>query len=393
MKEYRGFIITFCVLISLYIVTELNKPQPVDWSMTLKKEDKIPYGGFILYQQLKDVFPGAELKSLRSPLYHQINDFNGDNTAYIIISPSFNPSAADMHEMKKYVSNGNYIFLSSNDFQKSFLDSFKLETSTRYSLVTKDSTSTNFVNPELKSVDNYTFFRSTLDQYFSKLDTGKTISLAVNNHKEPDFIKLKFGKGAFFVHANPACFSNYFILRGNNASYPSKALSYIPPHVSTIFWDEYYKAGREGADTPLRFFLSNEYLRWALRIALIGLVLYVLFQVKRKQRIIPVIEPLRNSTLDFITTVSGVYFNARDNTGIAGKKISYCLDFIRHKFNLPTQTLDEDFIEQLSRKSGIDKTSVEELVKLVSKVNSQNNISDGLLLHLSNTIDNFYKKV
>ena len=38
--------------------------------------------------------------------------------------------------------------------------------------------------------------------------------------------------------------------------------------------------------------------------------------MKRKQRIIPVIEPLKNSTVDFVHTVASVYFNAKDNWNI-----------------------------------------------------------------------------
>jgi hypothetical protein len=54
-----------------------------------------------------------------------------------------------------------------------------------------------------------------------------------------------------------------------------------------------------GASTPLRFFLTNDFLRWALRLSVFGLILYILFEMKRRQRVIPVITPLRNSTVRF----------------------------------------------------------------------------------------------
>ncbi|HEX8356937.1 MAG TPA: DUF4350 domain-containing protein, partial [Segetibacter sp.] len=282
MKGYRNFIIILSVLMVLYIVMEINRPKPVNWNVTLSKDDKIPYGGYIIYQQLRNLFPRARVQSFRTPLYNQLNNFNGSNTAYVLLTPNFSPSIADVNEIKNYVTRGNYVLASANVFHRMFLDSLKIKLDAHYSISSKDSTSTNFVNPTLKSPANYTFLHTTIDQYFSSLDTARTVILGINNHQQPDYIKINYGEGAFLIHANPVCFSNYFLLHNSNASYAAKALSYIPANVSTVFWDEYYKLGPAGASTPLRFLLSNEYLTWALRLALVGLVLYVLFQMKRR---------------------------------------------------------------------------------------------------------------
>src|SRR5579871_5141807 len=88
----------------------------------------------------------------------------------------------------------------------------------------------------------------------------------------------------------------------------------------------------------------NRYLKWAYRIALITVIIFVFFEIKRRQRIIPVIEPLRNSTLDFVRTVGGVYFHQHNNKNIAEKKIQYFFEFIRSHFYLSTVYLDDEFI-------------------------------------------------
>ena len=392
MKGYKRFVIYFSVLLILYVLTELNKPQPIDWTVTISQIHKSPYGGYIISQRLKDIFPFADIQTYRTPVYDQVNNYRDTNTAYILMGPTFNPSKEDMNELKNYVVTGNYAFLSYQSLPNSFLDSFKIKTNTRFTFDTKDSTSINFVSPAIKSPKNYTFLRSTIDEYFSKIDTAYTVVLGTNDRGDANFIKIPYGDGAFFIHINPLCFSNYFLLHNDNALYASKALSFIPAKVSKVYWDEYYKLGRGGASTPFRFLLSNEYLRWALRVAMIGLILYVLFQMKRKQRIIPVIEPLKNSTLDFVRTVSGVYFNAKDNKGIAEKKISYWLEFVRNRFNLSTQLLDEDFAEQLSKKSGVNKNDIKQLITFIAELPSRQ-VNDSLLLTINNSIDNFYKQV
>lgn len=393
MKGSRSFIIIFTVLFILYIVAEINKPKPVDWTVTLSKNDKNPYGSFIIYQQLADIFPNTAIQSFRTPVYNQLSHSQQTNTAYFIIEPAINLSDNDFAQLKKYVVKGNYVIASANSFYQPFLDSFGIKANNHVTLRLKDSSGINFVNPALKSSQNYTFPKATIDQYFSKIDTAKTTVLGINDKDKPVYIKIAYGKGAFFIHADPLCFSNYFLLFKNNASYTSKVLSYVPVNVSKIYWDEYYKLGREGATTPLRFFLSNEYLRWALRLAITGLLLYVLFEMKRRQRIIPVIAPLKNTTLDFIKTVAGVYFNEKDNNGIADKKVHHFLEFIRNRYSIATQILNEEFIEQLYRKSGVGKEQTSDLVNLLSAAQTQNVVTDDMLLSLDKNINNFYKQV
>ncbi len=393
MKGYRSFIMIFSVLFILYVIAEINKPKPVDWPISIRRNDKNPYGGYIIFNQLRHIFPAAAIQSFHTSVYKRVKNAYETNTAYLIISPALRPTSTATNKMKNYVSKGNYIVASANVFYTPFLDSLGIETTTPVYFKPKDSTSINFVNPALKSSKNYTFLQGTIDQYFSKIDTAKTIVLSVNNHNKPVYIKIPYGQGAFFIHSAPLCFSNYFLLFRNNASYTAKALSYIPKDVSKIFWDEYYKSEQRGPTTPFRFFLSNEYLRWALRLSLAGLLLYIFFEMKRRQRIIPVITPLKNSTLDFVKTVANVYYDEKDNIGIADKKVNYFLEYVRNRFNIATQTPDADFAEQLHRKSGLRTEEIAELVSLIASVQTGSEITDDMLLDLDRSIDNFYKQV
>ena len=393
MKGYKNFLIIFSALFILYIVAEINKPQPVDWTVTLSNTDKNPFGGFIVYNQLKHIFPNARIQADRTSVYQHINNSLETNAAYIIMCAAYRPASTTTAELKKYARKGNYIVVSADWLYTPFLDSLGVEAQSPVSLKPKDSTSVNFVNKALKARQSYTFIKGTIDRYFSKIDTAKTIVLSTNNKGRPVYIKIPYGRGAFFIHAAPVCFSNYFLLFKNNASYASKALSYIPAGVQHVYWDEREKSGPEGPQTPFRFFLSNEYLRWALRLSLIGMMLYVLFEMKRRQRIIPIIEPLKNSTLDFVKTVAGVYFNEKNNKSIADQKIAYFLEFIRSRFGLSTNEIDRDFAEQLHRKSGLNKDEIADLTNSITAVSENNIITNHTLLNLNRNIDNFYKEL
>jgi len=295
--------------------------------------------------------------------------------------------------MIAYVGKGNDIFIAASQLGKAFMDTLGVDINPGYSFLSADSTSINLSNPSLKAAQNYRFRKNTIDEFFSTVDTTYATVLGVNQNGKPNFIMLGFGKGHFYVHAAPICFSNYFMLFQNNQEYLSKAFSYIPQHVTALYWDEYYKLGPTGPGTPLRFFLTKAHLKWAFWLSLIGMIVFVLFEMKRKQRIIPIIEPLRNTTLDFVKTVSGVYFNQRDNGSIAAKKVQYWLEFIRQRFYISTTALDDDFVQAVSRKSGVSQKEITTIIAYIQQLQQTKQVNDRMLIALNNSIDSFYKKI
>lgn len=393
MRQYRLFISCFLVVLALYIIAELNRPKPINWTVTLTKGDKNPFGSFILYERLNDIFPKAQVESYRTPVYNQVNNYSGDNTTYILRSQSMPMSENDVDELFNYVAKGNYVLLSASELSKPLLDTLHLDTELYLSPFTQDSVSINFTEPSLASPVNYTFKKGFLNEYFSKLDTASTTILGTNNKQQANLVRIQVGKGFFIVHANPLVFSNYFMLHQNNAAYTAAVLSQLPEGVEKIMWDEYYNLGRLGAATPLRFFLSNDYLRWALRLAIIGMLLYVLFEMKRRQRVIPIITPLKNTTVAFIKTIATVFLQQKDNRSVAGKKITYFLELVRNKYFIATTHLNDEFVDVLSRKSGVERDQINELVQMIYTVQQVEQLPDKHLLVLNNKIDNFYKQV
>ena len=155
-------------------------------------------------------------------------------------------------------------------------------------------------------------------------------------------------------------------------------------------WDEYYTQGRVGSESNMRVFLNNDKLRWAFYIAFFALVAFVLYEMKRRQRIIPVIEPLKNTSVEFAGIVGQVYYEQRNNGNIAQKKAEYFLEHIRSEYNLRTNVLDEEFINMLSQKSGAEPELIKNLVDQVINIRFNSQISDADLINLNRNIEQFY---
>ena len=92
----------------------------------------------------------------------------------------------------------------------------------------------------------------------------------------------------------------------------------------------------------LRFLFTTPSLTWAYYLTLAGLGLFMIFESKRRQRVIPVIEPVKNKSLEFVETVGQLYYQQADHASIAEKKIQYWLAYVRQRFNIPTTELAEE---------------------------------------------------
>ena len=140
--------------------------------------------------------------------------------------------------------------------------------------------------------------------------------------------------------------------------------------------------------------LRSAAARWAFWLGLFTIACYILFQLKRRQRVIPIIPPLRNDSVAFVETVGRLYYNKRNHVNLAGKMIQQYLEWVRTHYYLNTNVLNDEFVRSLSAKSGQPIALVQEMVQMITEVRDgymQPN-DDAYLYHLYNTIQHFYNK-
>jgi hypothetical protein len=144
--------------------------------------------------------------------------------------------------------------------------------------------------------------------------------------------------------------------------------------------------------TPLRFILTTEPLRWAYYLTLLSILLFIVFEAKRKQRIIPVIKPFANTTLEFVGTIGNLYYQRGDHKNIAEKKIQFFFDQLHSTYFISSNHKDEDYGKLLSKKSGVPEKTVRELLNIVSYISEQEKISAPQLISLNELIEKFHQK-
>jgi hypothetical protein len=178
-------------------------------------------------------------------------------------------------------------------------------------------------------------------------------------------------------------FTNYHLLRKGGEAYASNLLSEVAN--KKIYWIN----TNQIESTLVRYILSEPALKSAWFLLLIGIFLFFFFNAKRRQRPIPIIEPYRNTTIDFVKTIGHFYLTERNYNDLIQKKINYFLEKLRTEYHLDTSRLDDNFVQLTHSKLAKPVEDVVAFVKFVERTKRYPNIgSEDDLLKLNILIEN-----
>jgi hypothetical protein len=398
VKKDWKYIVYLGGALMIYLIFALSAPRELDWRVTLRHDDKIPFGTYAFGEILPTIFKGKGISQNNQTIYETMDSVGSVPTNFISISTSFSLEGADLKTLFNNVSEGGYAFISAHNFYGSFSDTLSILTHdyfydddhSHFWSDEEDSSVFTFANPLIVEQDTFRYPRKNVHNAIDCSDMklhAKVISK--NDVNLPVTILIKWGKGAFILNSTPLAFSNIYMLDKQNYKFATTTLSYLP--MRDIIWTDYYQAGRLESQTPLRFILGNEALRWSYYLIIGALIVFVIFEAKRRQRIIPLIKPMENTTLEFVHTIGDLYFQSQDHKNIAEKKIGYFMEHLRVKYWLAPRKIDEPFINSLARKSGKSEKDIRALIEAIQNIQSMPNVNEHQLIDLNRKLEVFYE--
>lgn len=400
MKKVFPYLIGVIVLVLLVVIMAANKTVAVrrmDERITLKQQDKIPYGTRAAKELLPSLFPGTGTPhDAKYPGEWDSVDVDEPNQAVILIADYFDADEEELERLSDFVSGGNYVFLIARSASDAFSNYFNITFRSDYYTSSNDSLKMRLEPPAYATDVSYTYPGKKYDGSFYAVDTAYSFILGRNAAGLPNFIRLNKGKGSFFIHSAPLAFSNYFILHKNNSAYYQKVLSVLPKNVKTIVWNEYYLEkpyNPNENDEPnwLGALFSYPSFKWGLLVGAFTLALFVLLGMRRRQRMIPPYEKPKNDSLDFVKTLGRLYYDRKDHKNLATKMAAYFFEHVRSKYGLPTHTLDDAFVKTLHFKSGYAEEEISRIVTSIEAIKTKEAISDDQLSDFHKQLELFYQ--
>ena len=423
-KKSKIYLYIFFGLVALLFIAELLTPPPLSWEESYTSGDKIPFGAYVLYDQLDELFEDNKVSTVKvDPVSFLKNKDEEENANYIFINNYLGFDQTEVDYLMKFAERGNKVFVSTRSITGALGDSLKLESNRFYQYYEQDTVRVRLNNPQFQN-RSYIYQRGSAYRHFVNYDTTRTtvlgevlpfepvkgylkkflgedkdstnsiIESAIEKSKsrqvpQANFVEVKVGDGAIYYHLNPIAFTNYYMLEEGKEQYVAEVLSYL--NDGPVYFDDYGKSGRRVVASPLRFILSNTALKWAWYLTLFTVFIYFLFKSKREQRAVPVIKPLENSTVEFTKTIGNLYFQSGDVTGIINKKINFFLEKLRSKYFVHTEKMDEVFIKRLSVKTGVSEKQTKDIIDYINHLRAKPVHSDYELKQLNKKIQDFFK--
>ena len=397
-KTLKLYIAALIGVIILIVFIDMYKTIPTNWSPTYSLDNKNPLDLYVFNHEVDKIFPKGNLKRVTVTPFEYFRKNNATANFLII-----NLNVYDLTDsvLLDRVHQGSTLWISAENYIHFFTDTLKLN----YSSVENDFTlkKTDSVKLTL-SMSNwknrYFYFHPVNNSYsFVGMDKASTTILGSmvtpDGETFPNFVRVKYGKGTIFLHNQPGVFSNVAMLyESNSADYVTHILSYIPQDKPLIWFvqGQTIHTGRPVNETSLSVIFRYPALRMTWLLFIYGMLLYMLFNTRRRQRIVPVVKPLKNTTVEFVQTIGNLYFQEGSTSNILGKKIIYFLDRVRNTYYLETSRLDDDFAIKLQSKSGKDKELIDSILTCIRDYQKLRTAIQVDLIKLNGLIDEFWKE-
>ena len=221
---------------------------------------------------------------------------------------------------------------------------------------------------------SYNKFSTIIKNEITERKEKKELALAVH---------AKVSKGNLYFISTPRCFSNAGILDEKTLPFVVNTMDIIADKPVIRIKDTFSLntdisiiMGEEESETVFTFFHEHKALNLMLYIVLVGFLLAIFFNTRRRQRAIDVRKPERNITLSFIRQIASLHNKNSDYQQLYVNKLYAFAEILRKKTGADIfNCTDKDYLS-IARRTGIKEDDIKE--KIVMLINLYKNHEDGM---------------
>lgn len=376
-------------LVVLLVVLQWMQPREVNWAETYRRTGKEPYGTFVTTEYL-------QRHVARSVVYNdrvawravRDEDFPSPESAtWMMIGREYAPDTAALDSLLHWVQRGGTWFLATEWVSPNVsaaLDT--LRTSWNPGVDTLRMVDTVFRNPAVTGLR-----LGMAMEGITQFDSTVWTVLAKNEHDQAVLVQRAYGSGRILFSSTPLLFTNYGFINDSLVSYPVHALSYVPR--SVVIWDDYMHPASREETSLFGLFRQNTGARWAWYVVISVGLLYVVVYARRRQRAIPMLERIRNTSAEYVRTVGRLYYARHDNRNMANKLIRLFRDHVHQHLRLRTDLPHDVLVTQIAGASGAPASDVDAVLSAIAVIeDSDEPITDSELLRFNAILDTYHRK-
>jgi hypothetical protein len=376
-----------------------KKDYSIDERYTLNPALKTPFGGYMAKALAEKIYVNSVLLPNKKNFKSWFDETHGDteymqnDQVYVIMTPELRAYAREAGAMSAYVRSGNTLIVLTDAISEEITEIFNFRivesrpaTATLQQLFGLGDVSVSFQDSAVPQRGKYGYYYLPFRKEISASKQIDSIQyLGLNDFGQPDLVRMAYGKGQVIMATNARAFSNYFLLNRENYKYWLAILSYTPRAPNLMYWDDFYhrNVNRQPENySLLGALLSVPPLRWSFWILLALGAVWVLSNLRRRQKLIPVLTPNVNSSVSFVETIAQLYFNKQDHSNLARKITTHFTDHLRNSYYLPPITQSDQWTTILHQKAGMPLDHARETSYLMEKAMAYETLSSEELLKL-----------
>ncbi len=406
------------VVILILVLVFRDSAEQYNWEQEHKPDETQPYDNDLIFNLLQARTDDDSFYNMTGTIEEDLKPSKITGPAsYVFIGVQNHYTREDLDSLLAFVANGNNAFLSVNELSYGLGDALQIsycgehDADDVHRTFTDTAANLNLIHPNLKLKDPLKLVYKPINKaktytwkYFfidSWCETNDRVAKLGKIEKQHNFIKVPYEDGFFYLHSTPIVFTNYYMRDSSTLAYAQNVFAHLPD--GAIYWDEgsrYYHYNDESpqsrdrnpfGQSQLKYILSEPAMKWAFYTLLAGVVLYIMFYMKRRQKIIPVVEPYANTSVEYVQTVGGLYFMKQEHRKLTDQQFKLFLTFVRNRYRLNTQQLDEEFMKRLAMNSMLEPEKIRYIFGQQQGFIGREAISETELIDFNRSLEYFYK--
>lgn len=384
-------LVVIAIITSLiFSLFEYKEVSDLRWNTDFHYDSKEAYGTHIFRSLLEHRFDQV-------PIYrYGLDEVDPDasNVLFLGIGAHLSFDWEGTEELLNLISKGNNALLICQDLRLSENETYFALDAIEHQ--TKEAVSIDYLHEEQPRL--YKHYYRTFDKEKSIEVWGKVDSIYNNRGTVlgtcDDLIiydKTSWGYGHLYVHHIPFLFTNQASRQPFFKEHFEQIMAEFSPDVIILDHPSFRDANRRNSDSPLQFILSQKSLRTAYYSLLFLAVLYVLFKSKRRQKMIPTLEPNINTSLEYVQALGSLMYKQRRHDRIVKHLKNIFIHRVKEKFYLNLS--DPNFASQLAKKSNLPKEHIENIVFEFDRAEKKLNVGEKHLMIIYQLLDHFYKHI
>lgn len=202
-------------------------------------------------------------------------------------------------------------------------------------------------------------------------------------------VRVPLGDGQLVLFAAPRLVTNYGLLHAGGDRLLPGLLAYVNPD-GPVVWAAGETPQTFTEQGPLSYILGHPALRPAWRTAIVAVFLAMAFRLRRRQRVIPVIQKPKNETARFARVVSRLYYLRGDHAQLGRTLRRQFYAYVRDTLGVATPPGDAAFAADVAARAASTPDVVDDLVRRLEAVPDDDRMPPRDLLALARALDAFY---